>query len=52
VHLNGERTDDGVVGDDETITHCRASGATTIAVRAVDTSGNASPLSNEIAFSC
>jgi len=52
VYLNGVRTDDGVIGGDETVTFCREPGPTTIVLRAVDTSGNTSPPSNEILFSC
>jgi hypothetical protein len=52
VYLNGELTDDGVIGYGSTITYCRAKGPTEIVVRAVDTSGNVSASSNEITFNC
>jgi chitodextrinase len=38
------------IGAAETVTYCQGSGPNTIAVRAVDTSGNASGFSNEIVF--
>jgi hypothetical protein len=38
------------IGAAETVTYCQRSGPNTIAVRAVDTSGNASGFSNEIVF--
>ncbi len=49
VYLNGERADT-TIGYGETIVYCRGEGPNTIAVRAVDTSGNASGFSNEITF--
>jgi chitodextrinase len=49
VFLNGELAD-RTIGYGETVTYCRGEGSNTIAVRAVDTSGNASGFSNEIAF--
>jgi hypothetical protein len=54
VYVNGEFAGESwVIGWDSTITYCRVEGATnTIVVRAVDTSGNASPFSNEILFDC
>jgi hypothetical protein len=51
VFLNGQ-LDDVTIGAGETVTYCPASGATTIGVKAVDTSGNTSALSNEIVFDC
>jgi chitodextrinase len=49
VFLNGE-LDHAAMGIGETITYCRGEGPNTIAIRAVDSSGNASALSNEIVF--
>lgn len=49
VYLNGE-LDHAAIGYGETITYCRGEGPNTIAIRAVDTSGNASAFSNEIVF--
>jgi hypothetical protein len=49
VFLNGE-FDHATIGYGSTITYCRGEGQNTIAVRAVDTSGNASAFSNEIVF--
>jgi hypothetical protein len=49
VYLNGE-PEHAAIGYGETVTYCRGEGPNTIAVRAVDTSGNASALSNEIVF--
>jgi chitinase len=51
VYLNGE-LDHAAIGYGETITYCPGVGPTTITVRAVDTSGNASGPSNEIVFDC
>lgn len=47
--LNGVR-DHVVIGGTDTITYCPGESRTTIAIRAVDTSGNVSGVSNEIAF--
>jgi chitodextrinase len=49
VYLNGE-LDHATIGSGETITYCRGEGPNTIAIRAVDSSGNASAFSNEIVF--
>ena len=43
---------DGVLGDDETVTYCRAPGPTEIVLKAVDTSGNVSAPSNALHFDC
>jgi hypothetical protein len=51
--LNGHHLGDFEIGTGEGIAYCRSEvGPTTIAVRAVDTSGNASGLSNEIVVDC
>ena len=51
--LNGKNLGDFEIGVGEGIAYCRGEVApTTIAVRAVDTSGNASGLSNEIFGDC
>lgn len=49
VYLNGE-PEHAAVGYGETVVYCRGEGPNTIAIRAVDTSGNASVFSNEIVF--
>jgi chitodextrinase len=49
VFLNGT-FDHSEIGAVDSITYCRDGGPNTIAVRAVDTSGNASMFSNEIVF--
>ena len=49
VYLNGE-PEHAAIGYGETIVYCRGEGPNTIAVRAVDTSGNESAFSNEIVF--
>ena len=47
VFVNGVRAEEAtVIGWDSTIAYCRTSGPNTFAVRAVDTSGNASAFSN------
>lgn len=51
VFINGQ-LDHTALGRGDTITYCVAPGPNTIAVRAVDASGNASALSNEITFDC
>lgn len=51
VHVNGVLVSTGL-GLTEDIVYCQATGANTIAVRAIDTSGNISPFSNEIVFVC
>jgi chitodextrinase len=48
---NGERVSTGI-GAVEDIVYCTLTGVNTLAVRAIDTSGNASPFSNEITFVC
>jgi hypothetical protein len=40
------------IGYTDEIVYCQTTGANTIAVRAMDTSGNVSPFSNEIVFDC
>jgi hypothetical protein len=40
------------IGDTDDIVYCQVTGENTIAVRAIDTSGNVSPFSNEIVFDC
>jgi chitodextrinase len=51
VFLNGVLDQLGTtIGYGDTVTYCQGSGPNTIAVRAVDTSGNASAFSNEIVF--
>jgi hypothetical protein len=49
--VNGTRASAGI-GNVDDIVYCTANGPNTIAVRAIDTSGNASPFSNEIVFVC
>jgi chitodextrinase len=49
VFLNGALAD-RTIGYGETVTYCQGEGPNTIAIRAVDTSGNASALGNEIVF--
>lgn len=52
VYVNGE-LDHAAIGYGETITYCRPAGVrNTIVLRAVDTSGNESAPSNDIAFDC
>jgi hypothetical protein len=48
VYVNGEFAEHAAIGYGETIIYCRGEGPNTIAIRAVDTSGNASAFSNEI----
>jgi hypothetical protein len=49
--VNGTRASTGI-GNIEDIVYCVDTGPNTIAVRAIDTSGNVSPFSNEIVFDC
>jgi hypothetical protein len=49
VYLNGV-PEHAAIGSGETIVYCRGEGPNTIAIRAVDTSGNVSELSNQIVF--
>jgi hypothetical protein len=51
VFVNGVRASTGI-GNVDDIVYCTETGSNTIAVRAVDTSGNVSPFSNEIVFVC
>jgi hypothetical protein len=51
VYVNGVRASTGI-GNVEDIVYCEATGPNTIAVRAIDTSGNVSPFSNAIVFDC
>ena len=51
VYVNGALASTGV-GNVDDIVYCTATGPNTIAVRAVDTSGNASAFSNQIVFDC
>ena len=51
VFLNGVLDPLGTtIGYGDTITYCQGPGTNTVAVRAVDSSGNASAFSNEITF--
>jgi chitodextrinase len=52
VYQNGVFGEHAAIGYGETITYCAGTGPTTVTVRAVDTSGNASAPSNEIVFDC
>ncbi|GAA4411127.1 hypothetical protein GCM10023148_03320 [Actinokineospora soli] len=52
VYQNGVFDEHASIGAGETIVYCAASGPTEVVVRAVDTSGNASPPSNPITFDC
>jgi hypothetical protein len=49
VYLNGE-PEHAAIGYGETVVYCRGEGPNTIAIRAVDSSGNASAFSNQIVF--
>jgi chitodextrinase len=49
VYLNGE-PEHAAIGYGETIVYCRGEGPNTIAIRAVDSSGNVSAFSNQIVF--
>jgi len=49
--VNGVLASTGL-GNVEDIVYCTLTGPNTIAVRALDTSGNASPFSNELVFVC
>jgi hypothetical protein len=49
--VNGVRASTGI-GLVEDIVYCTETGPNTIAVRAIDTSGNVSPFSNELVFAC
>ena len=51
VWVNGTLASTGL-GNVEDIVYCTLTGPNTIAVRALDTSGNASPFSNELVFVC
>jgi hypothetical protein len=51
VYVSGMRASTGI-GNVDDIVYCQASGPNTVAVRAIDTSGNVSPFSNEIVFDC
>ena len=51
VFVNGTRASTGI-GNIEDIVYCVDTGPNTIAVRAIDTSGNVSRFSNEIVFVC
>jgi chitodextrinase len=51
VYINGV-LDHAALGRGDTITYCVAPGPNTIAVQAVDSTGNASALSNQIIFDC
>jgi chitodextrinase len=51
VYVNGALASSGI-GNVEDIVYCAVTGPNRIAVRAVDTSGNASAFSNEIEFDC
>ncbi len=51
VYVNGVLAST-VIGNVEDIVYCSESGPNTIAVRAIDTSGNVSPFSNEVIFVC
>jgi hypothetical protein len=49
VYLNGV-PEHAAIGSGSTIVYCRGEGPNTIAIRAVDTSGNVSELSNQLVF--
>ena len=49
--MNGTRIS-APIGHIDDIVYCQATGTNTIAVIAIDTSGNASPFSNELDFVC
>jgi Fibronectin type III domain len=51
VFVNGALTSTGI-GNVDDIVYCAAAGPSTIAVRAMDTSGNVAAFSNEIVFDC
>ena len=51
-YLNGVLVPDGLVGGTNTIAYCRDIGPTTVALRAVDPSGNRSGPSNELNINC
>jgi hypothetical protein len=51
VYINGA-LDHVALGRGDTITYCRGEGPNVIAIRAVDSTGNASALSNQITFDC
>jgi hypothetical protein len=51
VFVNGVRVS-SAIGYDEDIVYCAVTGLNAISVRAVDTSGNEGPFSNEIAIVC
>jgi hypothetical protein len=51
VYINGA-LDHVALGRGDTITYCRGEGPNVIAIRAVDSTGNASALSNQITFGC
>jgi chitodextrinase len=51
VHVNGVRVSTAI-GYVEDIVYCQVTGPNVIEVRAIDTSGNVSPFSNELVFVC
>jgi hypothetical protein len=51
VYVNGALASTGI-GNVDDVVYCTATGPNTIAVRAIDTSGNAGPFSNELVFTC
>jgi hypothetical protein len=51
IYVNGTRASVGI-GHNEDIVYCEGPGPNTIVARAIDTSGNVSPFSNEIVFDC
>jgi chitodextrinase len=51
VYVNGTRASVGI-GHNEDIVYCEGPGPNRIIARAIDTSGNVSPFSNEIVFDC
>ena len=52
VWVAGVRASTVIGGHTDEIVYCQVTGENTIAVRAIDTSGNISPFSNEIVFVC
>jgi chitodextrinase len=51
IEVNGVRASTGI-GHNADIVYCQTTGTNTLRVRAIDTSGNVSPFSNEISFVC
>jgi chitodextrinase len=51
-YVNGQLTQDGVLGYGSTVAYCQSFGPSTFTVRAVDSSGNVSAPSNGLLFDC